>query len=286
MYRIYAGKKAIAEEKNGVVKFYHKDHLGSTRVVTDGTGKKIAEYKYAPYGEKETATGDGTDYGFTDKAEDESTGLQYFGARFYDPEVGRFLTQDPIKSGRNWYVYCLDNPLRLIDPNGLEEVESSTTENDDGTTTTTYTYGDLETKVTKDKEGKEISRSYIDNGKRVLDINTWKNGDKTTVESKTFYDKNGKPSKREDTKRGSKGNLISVTTFTWHTRTKEEAKWINGFGRVVVGLGLVRATKGLPDIAQYVISVPTSWWGTPDITKPGETYVDVHTTWYNYSPWY
>ena len=51
-----------------MVKFYHKDHLGSTRVVTDTTGAKLAEYKFAPYGEKESASGDdGTEYGFTDK---------------------------------------------------------------------------------------------------------------------------------------------------------------------------------------------------------------------------
>jgi RHS repeat-associated protein len=106
LYRIYAGKKAVAEEKGGVVKFYHKDHLGSTRVVTNAAGVKIAEYKFAPYGEKEVASGDGTEYGFTDKAEDASTGLKYFGARFYDAEVGRWLNQDPARHGSNWFVYC------------------------------------------------------------------------------------------------------------------------------------------------------------------------------------
>jgi len=238
LYRIYAGKKAVAEEKGGVVKFYHKDHLGSTRVVTNAAGVKIAEYKFAPYGEKEVASGDGTEYGFTDKATDEFSGLTYFGARFYDPETGRFITQDPVKSGRNWFAYCLDNPLRFIDPNGLEQVESSTTENEDGTTTTTYTYGDLETKVTKDKDGTEISRSYIDNGKPALDISTWKNrDDKTTIESKTFFDKNGKPSKREDTKRDNRGDKISVTTFTWRSRTKGEAWWINGTCKNLVFIG-------------------------------------------------
>ncbi len=122
LYRIYAGKKAVAEEKSGVVKFYHKDHLGSTRVVTNAAGVKIAEYKFAPYGEKEVSSGDGTEYGFTDKAEDASTGLKYFGARFYDPEVGRFLTVDPVKDGLNWYIYCLDNPLSFKDPDGLTTI--------------------------------------------------------------------------------------------------------------------------------------------------------------------
>jgi RHS repeat-associated protein len=118
LYRIYAGKKAVAEEKAGVVKFYHKDHLGSTRVVTNAAGVKIAEYKFAPYGEKEVASGDGTEYGFTDKAEDVSTGLKYFGARFYDPEIGRFISQDPKRQGGNWYSYCFNNPVNATDPDG------------------------------------------------------------------------------------------------------------------------------------------------------------------------
>ena len=120
LYRIYAGNKAIAEEKNGVVKFYHKDHLGSTRVVTNAVGAKIAEYKFAPYGEKEISSGDGTDYGFTDKTEDASTGLKYFGARFYDAEVGRFINLDPKKDGLNWFEFCRNNPVLYVDPNGLE----------------------------------------------------------------------------------------------------------------------------------------------------------------------
>ncbi len=92
--------------------------MGSTRVVTNAAGVKIAEYKFAPYGEKEVATGAGSDYQFTDKAEDATTGLSYFGARFYDPEVGRFINQDPTKQDLNWYAYCGNNPLNRVDPDG------------------------------------------------------------------------------------------------------------------------------------------------------------------------
>jgi RHS repeat-associated protein len=129
LYRIYAGKQAVAEEKDGVVKFYHKDHLGSTRVVTDAAGVKIAEYKFAPYGEKELSNGDGTEYGFTDKAEDVTTGLQYFGARFYDAECGRFISQDPAKDGANWFAYCTNNPISYIDPDGKKTVAIIVREN-------------------------------------------------------------------------------------------------------------------------------------------------------------
>jgi len=57
-------------------------------------------------------------YDYTGKKEDDETGLKYFGARFYDPETGRFLTLDPVKDGANWYSYCNDNPVGMVDPDG------------------------------------------------------------------------------------------------------------------------------------------------------------------------
>jgi RHS repeat-associated protein len=59
--------------------------------------------------------------GHTGKEQD-ATGLSYFGARYYDPAVGRFITRDPVKGGLynpqtfNPYVYCLNNPLKYVDP--------------------------------------------------------------------------------------------------------------------------------------------------------------------------
>lgn len=61
---------------------------------------------------------------YTGKEKDVSTGLYYYGARYYDPDTGRFLTRDTMKgSGEspqtlNKYIYCLNNPLRYIDPTG------------------------------------------------------------------------------------------------------------------------------------------------------------------------
>jgi RHS repeat-associated protein len=67
-------------------------------------------------------------YDYTGKKEDEGTGLKYFGARFYDPETGRFLTQDPfmgsfrlvIPQSQNRYSYCWNNPLKYTDPTGRD----------------------------------------------------------------------------------------------------------------------------------------------------------------------
>ncbi len=63
---------------------------------------------------------DKEDYNFTSKKMDQDTGLVYFGARFYDPEIGRFITQDPAKDGANWYTYCRNNPVNMVDPDGCE----------------------------------------------------------------------------------------------------------------------------------------------------------------------
>ena len=67
---------------------------------------------------EQEANNDNVGYKFTGKLGDDSIGLIYFGARWYDPEVGRFLTQDPVKDGLNWYAYCNNNPLRFTDPDG------------------------------------------------------------------------------------------------------------------------------------------------------------------------
>jgi len=46
-------------------------------------------------------------------------GLYYYNARWYDPELGRFITEDPAKDGLNWYTYVRNNPLKYTDPTGM-----------------------------------------------------------------------------------------------------------------------------------------------------------------------
>jgi len=52
--------------------------------------------------------------------------MVYLRARYYDPSTGRFISEDPIRDGYNWYVYCSNNPIRYIDPWGLSEIASYT----------------------------------------------------------------------------------------------------------------------------------------------------------------
>ncbi len=49
-------------------------------------------------------------------------GLYYFNARWYDPQLGRFTTEDPIRDGANWFAYVSNNPMMFVDPTGLLKV--------------------------------------------------------------------------------------------------------------------------------------------------------------------
>ena len=55
---------------------------------------------------------------YTGKFFDESSGLYYFNARWYDSALGRFTTQDPARDGVNWWAYCGGNPITFVDPDG------------------------------------------------------------------------------------------------------------------------------------------------------------------------
>jgi RHS repeat-associated protein len=84
------------------------------RAVSDKDGKVVESYFYYPFGSGGPVGG----LTFTGKELD-ATGLFYFGARYYDPALGRFITPDPIDvPGQNPYVYCYNNPLAYVDPEG------------------------------------------------------------------------------------------------------------------------------------------------------------------------
>ena len=86
----------IEEVWAGVV-YYHSDHLGSSSVLTDELGGISGEMQYYPYGTVFLDTRvDVTPHTFTGQEEDEETGLYYYGARYYDSFLGKFLSPDPI----------------------------------------------------------------------------------------------------------------------------------------------------------------------------------------------
>jgi RHS repeat-associated protein len=105
----------------GVAIYYHHDQLGSTRMLTDSSGKATATFTYSAYGKPSGLTGtQTTPLGYAGQLTNAQSGLQYLRARVYDPTTGQFLTRDPIEAvTRSPYGYAGNNPLNYIDPSGL-----------------------------------------------------------------------------------------------------------------------------------------------------------------------
>jgi len=123
----YANGLHVAENRSGTVEYYHQDHLGSTRLKTNATGDVVYESNYKPFGPSHGESGS-EEYKYTGKHEDTS-GLYYFGARYYDPETGRFITEDLVggklrdPQSQNKFGYSRNNPLRYVDKDGREYVD-------------------------------------------------------------------------------------------------------------------------------------------------------------------
>ena len=102
--------------------FYHTDHLGTPIMMTDIQEQTIWRADYAPFGNLNLSVSQvGNNLRFPGQYFDEETGLHYNWHRYYDPEIGRYLTPDPIglEGGINPFVYVLNNPIDLVDPLGL-----------------------------------------------------------------------------------------------------------------------------------------------------------------------
>ncbi len=127
-----------------VVFFYHTDPAGTPIAMTDANRNVVWRADYLPFGEENVITGTvQNDHMFVGKEQDQETGLYYFGARYMEPMIGRFLTPDPVgavdpHTGKvneknlfnsqrlNRYSYSLNNPYRYLDPDGKwpEEVHN------------------------------------------------------------------------------------------------------------------------------------------------------------------
>jgi RHS repeat-associated protein len=103
------------------VYYYHTDYLGSVRAITDQTGKVVFNADYFAFGTKFIRNGDFDEtHGFTGKDYDSDTGMYYYNARWYDSDLGRFISEDPAvdPNNPNLYSYCGNNPVGRIDPSG------------------------------------------------------------------------------------------------------------------------------------------------------------------------
>lgn len=104
--------------------YYVKDHLGSVRLTIDENSEIVSAKDYFAYGNvlRNINYGEEDKYDFTEKERDAETGLNYFGARYYDSDIGRWTSVDPLaemRPGLSPYNYAQNNPLNRIDPTGM-----------------------------------------------------------------------------------------------------------------------------------------------------------------------
>ena len=107
MSYFYVGDKLVASSYSGSVKYYYKDRLDSE-----------LRGEYLPFGQEVLNSKDR--FEFTGKELDDESGLNYFGARYYEASIGKFTSVDThAGKGKNLpYAYVANNPLRFIDPDG------------------------------------------------------------------------------------------------------------------------------------------------------------------------
>jgi RHS repeat-associated protein len=122
--KYFYGLGLIKTESGSDERFYHSDALGSTRLLTDGTGQVTDRYVYDAFGRLIAhAGGSGNSYQFAGEQRD-STGLDYLRARYYNSDLGRFISKDAFAGhlgspiSENAYVYANANPVNNTDPSG------------------------------------------------------------------------------------------------------------------------------------------------------------------------
>ena len=119
--------RGIGIVKNSDNLYYLYDGLGDVVMLFNSGGPVAASYEYDAYGNTEQDdTLPYNPFGYKGEYFDAETGFVYLRARYYDPTSGRFINEDPIRDGNNWYVYANNNPIRYIDPWGLAIILSGT----------------------------------------------------------------------------------------------------------------------------------------------------------------
>ncbi|MDO9319288.1 MAG: RHS repeat-associated core domain-containing protein [Gammaproteobacteria bacterium] len=143
----YIGDIAVvttASNASPSTQYLHKDTLGSTDIVTNAVGSVVAEMSFDAFGKRrnvltlaELAEAQYdvlnaiTTKGFTGHEMVDEVGIIHMGGRIYDPELGRFMSADPIvqsisnAQNLNRYSYVLNNPLSLVDPSGFRSKRPS-----------------------------------------------------------------------------------------------------------------------------------------------------------------
>ncbi len=133
----HAGSTRVAMRTgSSTLNYLLGDHLGSQAITTDSNGNRTGEIRYNPWGTGRYSSGTTpTTYHFTGQRLESALGLYYYGARWYDPYLNRWIQPDSIIPDPNnsqsydRYAYALNNPVRYTDPTGhITQAEASDAE--------------------------------------------------------------------------------------------------------------------------------------------------------------
>ncbi len=124
----FGGGRLVVSSEGLETRYFLTDHLGSVRQVVAADGSVIEQNDYYPFGKRWAAVAapiSDNRHRFSGKEEQAFLSLPYvdFGARMYNPDWGRWFTQDPLaEKYYSWapYCYCINNPIKYVDPNGLD----------------------------------------------------------------------------------------------------------------------------------------------------------------------
>lgn len=122
-------EEGVARNNGGVYSYEYNltDHLGNVRATfyrnpVTGSLEVFQRDNYYAFGKRKIVQDGSNRYLYNGKELQDELGEYDYGSRFYDPEIGRFTTIDPLaEMGHRWspYVYAFDNPVRFIDPDGM-----------------------------------------------------------------------------------------------------------------------------------------------------------------------
>ena len=119
----------LALVRNSTTNYYEADGLGSVTSLSNGAGALAQTYAIDSFGNQTGSSGSLTNsVRYTGREFDSETSLYYYRARYYDPQPGRFVTEDPLgpkREGPNLYRYVSNNPIMNIDPLGQYQIDKS-----------------------------------------------------------------------------------------------------------------------------------------------------------------
>jgi len=121
----YANDIHLAKRATQRYEYYHQDHLGSTRIVTNWKGDQLFSTDYLPFGQPfDTSGPKDEEFLFINSKTTDFSGLIHFGSRYYDPTIGRFISPDSVlgalsvPSSMNRNIYCFNDPVNRVDADG------------------------------------------------------------------------------------------------------------------------------------------------------------------------